>query len=260
MQDQETERLLRYLFAELEDAERLRVEEEFFTNDEVYQDLLALEDELLYDYLQNTLPEDQQKKVEAHLLPLPGNQGRQLFRSALIEKLKSQQSPIRRNYNWLAAVAAVLFVGTLSWLLFENFQLRSEVRDLQRSQAALQQQSNAAQKTSQNLTPEPIILTFTLHPGQVRSGGGLQQLIVPNPSAVIHLRLSLKAKAQKYQAVATDPDGHEVWGDIVFADHDELTLSIPAKVLPPNDYQLTIHSTGTSSEEIESYYFSVQSR
>lgn len=63
--------MVNYLLGELPEEEQLRLEERFFTDDEYYQQLLALEDELLYDYAAGGLSSEQRVKFEQRFLSSP---------------------------------------------------------------------------------------------------------------------------------------------------------------------------------------------
>ena len=60
--------LTRYLLGRLPEEQQLQVEGEFLSDDQRYNRLLALEDELFYDYAQNKLAPDEREQFEKRFL------------------------------------------------------------------------------------------------------------------------------------------------------------------------------------------------
>src|SRR5262245_36985792 len=65
------ERLVRYLLGQSSEAERAQLEEAFITDDELFQQLSALENELRYDYAQGKLTPQQRELFEKRFLTSP---------------------------------------------------------------------------------------------------------------------------------------------------------------------------------------------
>ena len=63
--------LLIVLLGELSDQERDQLEELYFSDDEQFELLSALEDELVHDYVAGALPEEETKRFEEHNLQSP---------------------------------------------------------------------------------------------------------------------------------------------------------------------------------------------
>ena len=60
--------MVRYLLGEATEEEQLRLEKQFLADDESYQQLLALEDELRYEYARGGLPARQREQFENRFL------------------------------------------------------------------------------------------------------------------------------------------------------------------------------------------------
>ena len=60
--------LIRYLLGNLPEEQRLQVEGEFLSDDQRYERLLALENELFYDYAQNKLSPGEREQFEKRFL------------------------------------------------------------------------------------------------------------------------------------------------------------------------------------------------
>ena len=81
------ELMIRYLLGQLPEKEQLRVEEQFFTDEESYQQLLALEDELRYDYVTGELVGSEREQFKERFLVTPEDRKKVAFAGALVSKV-----------------------------------------------------------------------------------------------------------------------------------------------------------------------------
>ena len=151
--------LTRYLLGNLPEEELLQVEGEFLSDDQGYERLLALENELFYDYAQNKLSPSEHELFEKRFLSSELNRKRAMIASALARKMseaasvetteKSIASRERRQYGQylksylvaqsaavrvsLAALATVSLV--LIWLLIGMVRQRNELNQIRAQQA-----------------------------------------------------------------------------------------------------------------------------
>jgi hypothetical protein len=164
--------MVSYLLGEAPEAEQLRLEERFFTDDDYYEQLLALEDELRYDYAAGALTTEQRAKFERRFLASPQARQRAALAEAVLGAVAGNQPPpvrtpvipeaAQRDSLWgtvlaffsfqnpvwqfsLAATAALLLIGA-SWLFYETVRLRSQVQQLETARASQEQQR--AQQTA----------------------------------------------------------------------------------------------------------------
>src|SRR5215470_4691265 len=79
--------LTQYLLGSLPEEQQLQVEEEFLSDDQRYEQLLALENELFYDYAQNKLSPDEREQFKKQFLSSRLNWKRAILASALAHKL-----------------------------------------------------------------------------------------------------------------------------------------------------------------------------
>src|SRR5215470_20012244 len=79
--------LTRYLLGNLPEEELLQVEGGFLSDDQSYERLLALENELFYDYAQNKLSPDEREQFEKRFLSSERNRQRARIASALSHKM-----------------------------------------------------------------------------------------------------------------------------------------------------------------------------
>ena len=169
------ELMVNYLLGELPEEEQLRLEERFFTDDEYYQQLLALEDELMYDYAAGGLSPEQRVKFERRYLDSPQARQKAELAGAVLDKaaevsVRRAPEPVaeERRSLWqslraffslqnpamqfsLAAAAALLFVGA-SWLFYQTIRLRSRVEQIEAArvnQERQQEQQSAESRARQ---------------------------------------------------------------------------------------------------------------
>ncbi len=157
--------MTQYLLGDLPEAEKLRLEEQFFTDDEAFAQLQALEDELRYDYARGGLSGEQRRQFEQRFLSLPGEPQRVALAQAVLEtvaqanlpkaaerKVVAAETPSffrslsaffgRQNSGLqigLAAASLLLLLGG-SWLLYQTVTLRGQVEQLEVARAGQEQQ------------------------------------------------------------------------------------------------------------------------
>jgi hypothetical protein len=154
--------LTRYLLGNLPEEQRLQIEGEFLSDDQRYERLLALENELFYDYAQNKLSPGDREQFEKRFLSSERNRKRAMIASALARKM-SDAAPIEMTENDIAdreprhfwqslklffgarsaamkvSMAALAIVSVaLTWLVIGVVGLRNEFSQF-RAQRAVQE-------------------------------------------------------------------------------------------------------------------------
>jgi hypothetical protein len=173
--------LVRYLLGDLPEEQRLQVEARFLGDDQHYEQLLALEDELFYDYAQGKLSPGERRQFEERFLASGRNRGRAILSSALVRKM-SEAAPAmtaepglaggERQFQWqslksffsvqstamrfsLATLAIMLLVSI--WLVVGTVRLQNEFdrfreeRIVQEDQLQQQAQQERARADELNL-------------------------------------------------------------------------------------------------------------
>jgi len=161
--ESDNEKLLtRYLLGNLPEEQRLQIEGEFLSDDQRYERLLALENELFYDYAQNKLSPGDREQFEKRFLSSERNRKRAMIASALARKM-SDAAPIEMTENDIAdreprhfwqslklffsarsvamkvSMAALAIVSVaLTWLVIGVVGLRNEFSQF-RAQRAVQE-------------------------------------------------------------------------------------------------------------------------
>ena len=165
MKTQNENLMTQYLLGELSEDEKLQLEEQFFTYDDAFEQLMALEDELRYDYAHGGLTPQQRRQFEQRFLTLPGVPQRVAVAKAVLDKvaeIEPVRPPVRAimaeekpSFFWslmaffglqnpmlqfamTAASILLLFGG--SWLLYQTVKLRSQVQQLEVARVEQEQQ------------------------------------------------------------------------------------------------------------------------
>src|SRR5262245_38583195 len=84
--------LIRYLLGNLPEEQQLQIEGEFLSDDQRYERLLALENELFYNYAQNKLSPSESEQFEKRFLSSERNRKRAMIASALTSKMFEVES------------------------------------------------------------------------------------------------------------------------------------------------------------------------
>lgn len=110
----------------------------------------------------------------------------------------------------------------------------------------------------------PVVATFTLLPGAVRSEGNVSPLVLPASANKVRLRLMLESDDyERYRATLSTPEGSRLWVGII-ADKNSnnsayLKLNLPAKLLKPGDYVLSLGGANSDRqwESVTDYSFRI---
>ena len=134
----------RYLLGRMTDEESAALEQKMLVNREVFDEVMAAEDDLIDEYLEGGLPPDERLRFERVYLSAPDRRARVEFARALREKLGRDRTPApsavpsepavaprRPVAGWLAAAAA-LFAAVGVYFALDGARLRSEVGRLRR--------------------------------------------------------------------------------------------------------------------------------
>lgn len=163
--------LIDYLFGELSEPERARIEELYFTDDSLYEQLSAVENDLIDRYAQHTLSEPERKDFEQKYLTTPQRHKKVAESKQLINLIINYTPPSPKPSWWhsflgfinlksvvlqysLAAALLVMILGCL-WLVRERSRLAQQVAQtniaLRQKEAELQRQDEENRKASEKL-------------------------------------------------------------------------------------------------------------
>jgi hypothetical protein len=84
--------MIKYLLKELSEAESIEFEEQYFENQDLFEQLLVVEDELIDDYVRGVLPKEIKERFEKYFLTTPKRQQRVEFARVLLEKVDVKET------------------------------------------------------------------------------------------------------------------------------------------------------------------------
>jgi hypothetical protein len=175
----------RYLLGELSEEEREQIERRLLADEDYYQQVLIAEDELIYDFVCDELPEQEKTTFRRHILPVPERREDVKFAGLLRKYVRENAprvaetpTPGSGRTSWLepfaaffrrpavgfslAAAAALLLAVSLSvWTAIQNRRLRNQIAQLEAQRTLpppppqdVQEQLAAERRRNANLTDE----------------------------------------------------------------------------------------------------------
>jgi hypothetical protein len=245
-----------YLLGALDPESQERLEEQFLTADEQFDELLAAEDELIDQYLGDELSAQERTQFEQHFLAAPERQHKLDFGRVMHKYIAQHTTPWWQHWlpsflrahgplaSFAFAVLLLLVVGGSTWVVVKNL--------LPPSQSG---QENPGR-----------IMSVVLTPGLIREGGELKRISVPADVATVQLQLAPEATTeyQSYHAVVQTAEGREVFAadgqpGFVASVGKVVNINIPAARLTAGDYQLRLsgRTPDGTSEDAGRYSFRV---
>jgi hypothetical protein len=272
--DQAQPTIRRYLLGRLDDDGRERFEEQFVRDAEFRETALILEEELIDDYLAGLLPADERARFDAHYLMGPRQRQELTMAQAIREyALESPQvmppvvpEPTERRLldfltgrGWLPVVVftALLLVAVLGPWFWGS-------RIWQGGEPELVNAAAIARLNKPPYSTEPA-LSIPLAEFHNRAGGQGQKFSVPVGIEIVQLQLALPAAPyESYQATLRVTDGGELFtvSDLGAQQTEAgriLNLRLPARILTPRDYTLSVsgRTTAGGDEGVADYSFRV---
>jgi hypothetical protein len=280
--------VIRYLLGDLSDEEQAGLEEKYFGDDEFFEQVLVVEDELIDGYVRGELSAHERELFEKRF-SLSEKHHQRLAFARLLNKsqtpataAETNRTPVPEPISWwrsafalLRAQNPILQFAPLALLLLIALALFSIVRWRQQSgpsQSLAQQQENREQPpanmrphhNSQGRPPATLLLV----PGSVRSVGAANTLSIPTDAEQATVQVILEEDAYKlYRAEIKRVEGHavpllkdgEVESQATDSGERVIVLKIPAQLLTAGDYQLRLGGiiAGQKTETIADYNFRV---
>jgi hypothetical protein len=167
----DTRTMIRYLLGELSDEEKTYVEEKYFAGADYFEQLLDLEDELIYQYVHNKLSQEDRQRLERHFLVSPERREKVKLARALAEYDKREQIvekslttqaleslaawwrtgriPVvieKPAVQWVfATIFLIVTFGSL-WLLIENKKFGTQLTQLETKHQEMSQRMEKSQQ------------------------------------------------------------------------------------------------------------------
>lgn len=272
--------LKRFLLGDVDEAERQRIETLFISDAEASQRILAAEDELFEDYLEDSLDASDRARFLQQYANTPEQRRRlRIVRSikdyavaeAVLDtaavpasKWRSFFSSLMRHRMSLIPVAATLIIALVAsafWVMQWN---AGRDRENNRHLAIERELSDLNTPARLGEVP-PQLLSMVLSPVSVRSMQGGAELNPQPGQGVVELRLLWTQKEQygSYRAIIHQVDKSDRYGvSNLHLEHGTgsfVRVRLPATILVRGLYQVTL--SGLSSDGApdlsEEYTFSV---
>jgi hypothetical protein len=243
----EAARARAYLLGTLEDRDRDHVEESYVANAGALETIEAAEESLIDDYLSGRLSSDERGRFERHYLSAPHRR----TRVETIRRLRGAAQRTRKGsqLGWLALAAGlVLAAGAALWISRQSM-----------STSTSHTPAAAAPAAASAAAPAPFV--FALAPVTVRSASETDNpaLVVPPATGVVDLQLQGDGSTPpvaRGRALLRTVAGADVWqGPVEVSTRPRAdaiaTVEIPAALLRPDDYTVTLLEISTSGVESE---------
>ena len=290
--------MVQYLFGELSADECAEFEDSYLKDSQVFQELVALENEMIDRYVLGELPQPERQRFEHSLLTNPARRdmvetARSLLAHSAAPEIPMQpETPERatapwyrtRGFQFAAAVVFLLLMGGTFWLALTNRRLGNELENLRREHAATAEDRQAlmqqvaslrAQLEQQDATIQGMAqlhdhdtVSFNLGPGASRGNGDLANLVVPSQVSSVSLHMILEHDRHSHYSVSLrTADGRLIWredneqGQSTSGQNKEITVTLPSRLLKPGDYVVRI-SAGNEDplHTVAGYSFHVTKR
>ncbi len=271
--------LTRYLLGDLSKTEQERLEEEFFIDNDLFIELLDTEDQLVSDYLSDSLSTEDRDRFERRFLTFPDIR-RNVEVACYLQSPSNQiltetiEPPKNGGVSWpqfflsllrshqpAAAGLAMAFLLIVGILGFQKMiQISSE-----------KSQPNISRTSPPIATTGSAMLSLTLKKGRFRDSGVSQKVIVGPETQVMELRLesgpdiysSYQATLQRVGDGAAEVltedalDSEKTGNGLVI-----VVLKLPVNKAPEGDYQIRLSGIGADKKKssIGVFHFEVRER
>jgi anti-sigma-K factor RskA len=241
--------MVQYLFGELSADERAEFEDSYLKDGDIFQELVACENEMIDRYVLGEISGAEREKFERTFLNDPARrqmvetarsllaysaaEENVLSRPSLPVSEKGYRSGIFRVWGIQVAAAAVFLamIGGILWLASSNRRLENELATLRREQATaaqdrqekqalqqqvaslqseLQQRDSAIQQMAQLHDHDTV--SFSLGPGLVRGSNEMARLVIPARASYVSLQVFIEHDSHpRYTLSLRTAEGGLVW-------------------------------------------------
>jgi hypothetical protein len=276
----------RYLLGDLTEPERQLLEDKIMCESGLFRELLVVEDELIDEYVCDSLSDTERTAFEASFLHHNEERHRKLrFASALKTYLSRDPKPQpvqtsaepRRMRNWgrsfsslfmppqvaMGSAVAVAFLAVILGVTWSVVKVSDLQNDLAQIQAVQRESDETVSSDATRLATESLDIardTFPtatlLMPGGMRDSGQMTRIHIEPETLLVKFELDVAMDDYESYRVILVTEGVEVLRqDLLKAqdlgDRIIITLELPATVLPYGDYQIRLE--GTISKDQHEY-------
>jgi hypothetical protein len=291
MDSHQEKRMAQYLLGQLSEQEQTEFERQYLMDDVLFEELLAIEDELRDTYVRGELSKADRKAFEQLLLTLPRQKEKQEFARTLHQYLVQAGTPAgptaHRAAKWksllqvlgtpprtalipaLSVTLVVLVLGSW-WLVRREMQSSRNASGTASTVKGQPGQVPAPQPSTSSPAPEQEAGTFAfvLTPGLIR--GGEQEsgaLVIPASVSRVRLEARFDADYSSYEAVLQTAEGKRIWSEgnlnvQTLPDGKRVFLDLSSSLLSPGDFILTLRGSAVAGrpETVAEYAFRVAKR
>lgn len=289
----QTRWIVQYLLGDLSAGDRAEFEDLYLNDTAVFQELVAVENDMVDQYLLGELSPSTREKFEKSYMNNPVRRetveaARSLLAYSATEAAASQ-TLLNTKRRWLrswvaraaAAAALILMTGGLAWLIWTNRRLEGEIQRLGRDRTNLVQENQTLQRQADRLRADlreredalqlqlPDTVVLTLGMGTSRGQGELENLVVPARISFILLRVMIEDTSHSVHTLSIRTvDGSLVWrktnipsaltrtnaGTVIMA-------TFPSRLLREGDYIARVSADGDDlGHALAGYSFHVVKR
>ena len=241
--------LTQYLLGNLPEDEQLRVEQQFFSDDQVFDELLAVEDELVYEYALGHLAPGEQERFAQRFLTSAAGERRVAIARGVVERLATQPAAFcpttvrstadtttvwQPGLAWAATVLLAIGLGLLgSYTIGVRRQLADARAELDRQMSAshagdararaeiereraarAELERRLAERTSPAApsASSSTVLSLVIAPGLLRDAP-TRRVELTSTAAGLQLQLTLPRDADysSFNVTLRTAEGREVW-------------------------------------------------
>lgn len=204
----EEKQITQYFLGDLPEEEKIRLEERFFTDDQCFERVLAIEDDLIDTYVRDELSPSERQRFERHFLASPRRRQRVEFARALMgtvsqvsladapamartestswwQILLAWPRPQKLATKFLMATAALLVVLGGLGLIVETMRLRRRLERVQTERQTLWRQEQEWQRQLAEQRTRGNELAAQLRHERDRAARLQKELARPEPPFVV---------------------------------------------------------------------------
>lgn len=292
--DKLEQNMTRYLLGELSEQEQAALEEKYFRDPQVFNEVLRVESELVDAYARGQLSAEMRERFEQSYLKHPDRRQRVEFAKALTTRIDERPRAVQAasRISWterlfgpklrFAMALVVVAVALAGVWIFVNGrrQQQRQAAQVQSSpqptQTSEKKEERAAQVPPETSSPSPIknssppIVSLALTVGGVRSADSspTKTLIIPRDTTQAQLFLDLKDNTYSHYRVSL----RQIGGAEIFTQTNirprstkagaRFVFKVPAKQLTSGDYVLILGGITPAGEvdDLSKSLFRVEKR
>ncbi len=285
------ELMVRYLLGDLPDDQQIELEDRAFADRQCMENLLAVENDLIDNYVRGSLSETQRSQFESRFLTSNERRQKVEFARALAEVSARQpevEAPVtfwQSLADWLrslnpalqvslAAASLAAIIG-VTWLIRQTVTPPLEVKEIAKTEpmpgplpteARRPEPEQPPQPAQPPPAPPPTIASLVLLPGTSRSASERPKLVIPQAASLTRLQVGLE-RTDDYKGFGVEirnSQGREIWKRDGLRPQPSragrtINLIIPRSLFPTGQYELALKglTADKKAEDVRYYYFEV---